>query len=381
MDCMKIVADRNIPAVESLFATIGTVEIVDGRTVTAADIADADVLLVRSVTRVDEALLARSQVRFVGSATSGRDHIDEPFLRAAGIGFASAPGSNARSVVEYVLAAICDAGDTLERLLRGGTLGIVGYGHVGSVLASLCDALGVRHCVFDPWLSAVPAAASLSQVLQCDVVSLHCELTTQEPWPSYHLLGKPELAQLRKGSLLINSCRGAVVDNKALLETLLDAPGFSVVLDVWEGEPVIDQHLLEQVTRGTPHIAGYSYDGKLAATKLLYRAVVNHFSLAPAAHATAPHPATNISLPAHYGLAQSVRHLIQARYAIAEDDERLRACTSGVEPAAAGHNFDRLRREYPVRRELLGSTVDYAGSDAAVLRAASALGCSLAGRG
>ena len=179
---LHILADENIPAVEHFFTTDTDVQRLCGRSIGRAQLQHIDILLVRSVTRVDAALLSGTAVKFVGTATSGLDHIDQEYLRQRGIGFAYAPASNANSVVEYVLAAVASIGDTLEKLLTGGVVGIVGYGHIGKAVAARFDALGIDYRVFDPWLqqTMIRQTATLEQVLDCDVVTLHPELTTEE---------------------------------------------------------------------------------------------------------------------------------------------------------------------------------------------------------
>jgi erythronate-4-phosphate dehydrogenase len=318
------------------------------------------VLLVRSVTRVDEALLDGSMVQFVGTATSGFDHIDREYLAKCHIGFSHAPGSNANSVVEYVLAAIAAIDDKLEQLLCGGTVGIIGYGFVGKAVAARFGALGIQYLVYDPWLdqNTVPDAAGLDAVLDCDVVTLHAALTNMQPWPSHHLLGARELQRLRAGTLLINASRGPVVDNEALLAHLLRNPNRSTVLDVWEGEPVVQAALLAEVSLGTAHIAGYSLDGKLLATRMLSEALVSYLGLAPLSQTSAVEAAAAIDVGDAVSTAQLLRRLVQARYDIFKDDTLLRAAVASEQgKPAGGAGFDLLRKSYRDRRELAGSAV------------------------
>ena len=178
---LHVLSDENIPAVEHFLGDWGVVSRFRGRDLRAADLVGVDVLLVRSVTEVNEELLADSAVKFVGTATSGVDHIDRDYLDQQGIGFAHAPGSNANSVVEYVLAAIAAVPGKLEQLLAGGSVGVVGYGHIGSMLSDRLRALGIEHRVYDPWLDQqlINQPASLMEILACDVVTLHPELTRE----------------------------------------------------------------------------------------------------------------------------------------------------------------------------------------------------------
>jgi erythronate-4-phosphate dehydrogenase len=373
---LKIVADRNMRGVDEAFAGLGRVHYVEGRSCVAADVHDADVLLVRSVTPVNEGLLAGSSVKFVGTATSGFDHVDTDYLQQQGIGFSHAPGSNANSVVEYVLAAIAVSGTFMERLLAGEKLGIVGYGNIGKALAMRLDALGIGHVAYDPWLppEMIANAAPLPEVLKCAVVSLHAELTRRQPWPSYHLLSTGELAQLDSSQLLINACRGEVVDGAALLERLQagNAPG--TVLDVWEGEPNPDAPLLESVDLGSAHIAGYSLDGKRLATRMLRDAMVSHLGLAQPAGAKGDNTTVDpLVVPAGVEGVELLRWAIQARYDIQYDDTLLRQAILGSTPQAGA--FDQLRKNYRERRELAGTTVSITAGNGAQADLLRALGC------
>lgn len=374
---MKIVADENIPGLDGLAGTGMCVVRRPGRAIDVADVREADALLVRSVTQVDDALLAHaSRLRFVGTATSGYDHVDRALLREQGIAFCHAPGANANSVVEYVLAAIAETDDFLERLLAGGRVGIVGYGHIGQRLGQRLDALGIAWCVSDPWKEpgGVPHAASLSDVLASEVVTLHAELTDAMPHPSRHLLAAGDLAQLTGRTLLVNASRGPVVDNTALCERLSAEDAPAVVLDVWEGEPVPDMELLDRVRFGSAHIAGYSWDGKLLATRLLLADMGLALGIPPPPVPSEP-AAALVPGDVHTGGAGLVRMLVAERYRLAEDDRLLReAMDTCMSTTSRGQAFDRLRRQYRKRRELAGSTVIDPGWSASQRRQARALG-------
>lgn len=369
---LRIAADRDIAGLADFFSQLGEIEAHPGRSIERRDLTATDLLLVRSITPVGESLLRDTPVRFVGSATSGFDHVDRDYLDRCGIGFAYAPGSNANSVVEYVLSAIACSGDHLERLLRGGRVGIVGYGMIGRALTRRLGALGIDSCWYDPWLEPGPGAAPMNEVLQSQVVSLHAELTTKEPWPSYHLLGPVQLAAMAPEQLLINASRGAVVDNAALLELLRGGQGPGVVLDVWEGEPRLDQRLLPYLLFGTAHIAGYSLDGKLQGTRMLFEAANRQLHLGTAMPAAAGPAVQTLRLSAGGGRAGFLRRAITTGYDIREDDRLLRAtCTGDQGP---GEGFDSLRREYRVRRELAHSRVE-GNFSADELGLLEALGC------
>jgi len=357
---VRIVADENIPALESLWGGECEVITLPGREIRRHHLLRADALLVRSVTTVDAGLLSGSAVRFVGSATAGTEHVDKAWLDQAGIAFANAPGANANSVVEYVLCAIAAVDDYLEQLLAGARVGIVGGGHVGSALASRLAALGIDTLVCDPWLDqrALPHAAVLDDVLRCEVVCLHPELTDRQPWPSFHLLDRQRLAQLKAHQLIVNASRGAVIDNAALLNRLFEPDAPAVVLDVWEQEPAVNADLLARVRLGSAHIAGYSLDGKVLATRMLRVAMEERFATLSRSQGVDPLPEREpLRLDHAAGPADVLRQLLAASYGIEEDDQLLRAATFGLEPGAAADNFDRLRKHYAQRRELAGRRV------------------------
>ncbi|MFT4824285.1 MAG: erythronate-4-phosphate dehydrogenase, partial [Cryomorphaceae bacterium] len=281
MKPLRILADSNMRGVEAYFGPLGSVQFSEGRNIVAGDLTHTDVLLVRSVTAVNESLLQGTAVKFVGTATSGFDHVDTDYLARNNIGFSHAPGSNANSVVEFVFAAISAMDGKLESLLAGQALGIIGYGNIGRALVKLCEQLSISFVVYDPWLEEglVPNPASLAQVLACSVITVHTSLTRESPWPSYHLIDDEALRQISEHSLLINASRGEVVDNSALLRLRSSGLGPSCVLDVWEGEPNVSTALLDVTQLGSAHIAGYSFESKFLATRMLLEAVTAHFSL------------------------------------------------------------------------------------------------------
>ncbi|MGL6162618.1 4-phosphoerythronate dehydrogenase [Microbulbifer sp.] len=385
MSGLKIVADENIPALEETFSDLGEIVRVPGRGLERGQLKDADILLVRSVTRVDEALLADTPVRFVGSCTIGTDHLDTDWLEARGIAWSAAPGCNANSVVEYVFCALAALGvDWAPRLnnKEGRRFGIVGCGNVGGLLQRRLRALGIPCAVYDPWLPDNPDSADLETVLRQEVICLHAPLVKGGPHPSLHLIGAEQLAQIGQGAVLISAGRGAVVDNRALLRELRRGKRIRTVLDVWENEPDIDTELLELVDIGTPHIAGYSLDGKLAGTRMVREALdrsglgtrdsgLGVVELPPpvgAAHGrdqrledpqgrsrpwAAPGrtaPTETLALRSRVPSPESrVPDLLLQIYDPRTDDQRLRAAARGPLPMAKA--FDQLRREYPERLE------------------------------
>ncbi len=345
---MKIIADENIPLVEEYFGTLGQVVTLPGRTISAEDVRDADALIVRSVTQVNEALLSGSSVKFVGTCTIGIDHLDTQWLDSQIIAWASAPGCNANSVVEYIFSALA----ALNVDWRQKRFGIIGCGNVGGALYRRLTALGLHCDIYDPLLDQKknPSLTELDVVLQNDIVCCHAPLTKTGDSPSFHLLNKDNLSQLKKNAVLINAGRGAVIDNNALLQLLDRRADLTVVLDVWEGEPKPLIPLLDKVQLATPHIAGYSFDGKKKGTEMIFQALSQALentggSLKGAVGGDSLND-TRI-LPETLSTEES----ILAAYDIREDDARMRKQLAGLHGHALAEQFDLLRKNYPVRRE------------------------------
>ncbi|NNG12444.1 MAG: 4-phosphoerythronate dehydrogenase PdxB [Halobacteria archaeon] len=359
---MKIVADENIPCVEQAFSTLGDVTLVSGRELQAGQVRAADVLLVRSVTRVGAELLEGSRVRFVGSATIGFDHVDLDYLETNNIGFSTAPGSNAISAAEYVVSALLALSERQQFELAHKTIGIIGYGNVGSRVRRMLGALGVECLVNDPPLQeqgGVQEFVGLDEILGTDIITLHVPLTHTGRYPTFHLVDEAFMKRLRPHTILVNTARGAAVDNRALERLLEGRPDLSVVLDVWEGEPAIDIALLQKVALGTPHIAGYSLDGKMRGTEMVYRAVCAHFGLAGPWQAADNLPAgqsLDLAATTDTDPDACLRRVVFNSYDIRHDDRRLRELLS-LEPAERAGYFDRLRKEYPLRREFSETTL------------------------
>ncbi len=356
---LRIVADENIPFAEEAFGLLGTVTRVPGRAIDSAILADADALMVRSITRVDEALLSGTPVRFVGTATIGMDHIDAAYLAAAGIGFSSAPGCNANSVAEYITAALLELRDRLDVDLSTLRLGIVGVGNVGSRVREKAEALGMTCVLNDPPRAAQTGDARyrpIAEILDCDVVSLHTPLERGGPHPTWHLVDANFLDGLKPGAVLFNTSRGAVADNAAVLAALRSGRLRAAVLDVWEGEPNPDVALLQETALASPHIAGYSFDGKVNGTRQIYTAACACFGIPsewdPSDRLPAPVPA-EIRCD---DLATALPRCVRAAYDIMQDDASMRALPA-MAADARGPAFDALRKNYRCRREFPSLTV------------------------
>ncbi len=339
---MEIVADENIPFVSTVFASLGEVRTLIGRQINRADLGDAEVLLVRSVTQVDEKLLAGSAVRFVGTATIGLDHIDLDYLSKKNMAFASAQGSNATSAAEYVISALLIIAERQGFQLRDKTVGIIGCGNVGSRVLKKLKALGVECIIHDPPLQEKTDNrdyVDLNTVRCADIITLHVPLSKGGRYPTEHLINADFLSKLQDDVILVNTSRGGVVDERALLERAT----MTTILDVWKNEPNINQLLLERATLGTPHIAGYSFDGKVRGTEMLYAAVCDYFQQTPQAQITLPAPPLKRLTFSHTIDDQvAIQSAVMACYDVRRDDAALRRSSA---------YFDNLRKNYPMRRE------------------------------
>lgn len=357
---MLIVADENMPLVREAFAPLGTVRTVAGRTLQRAEVRDADILLVRSVTRVDRELLEGSRVRFVGTATIGTDHLDLDYLRARGIAVASAPGGNANAVVDYVLSALSALDNVLDELLAGKRVGIIGLGNVGARLLQRLRNMGIGCVGYDPLLSASSdlPRSDLDTVLAADVICCHAPLTCGVEYPTHHLLDAARLQQLREGAVLLNAGRGGVIDNIALKQLLNARDDLRAVLDVWENEPIVDTDLLAQVVLATPHIAGYSLDGKIAGTRMMLAACCTFLNIPIPTFNNAEANSPRIHLPEGLSGVALIRAAVHAVYDVHADDRRMRAALQNLRGDALGSAFDALRKNYPERRELSACVIE-----------------------
>lgn len=367
---MKIVADENIPYVREAFKTLGHVQTMSGRGMDSFALKDTDLLLVRSVTKVNPALLDGTRVRFVATATIGEDHIDKDYLARRGITFASAPGSNANSVGQYIVSALEVLAERHGFALRGKRIGIVGVGNVGSRVLKKATALGMTCVCNDPPLARATGDAKyrpIEEIYDCDIVTLHVPLTKDGPDATYHLASAQFIRSLKRGAILINSSRGPVADGNAIKAALDDGHLKACVLDVWEGEPDIDVSLLERVDIGTPHIAGYSFDGKVNGTRMIYEAACAFMNERadwdPAPLLPAPE-CPEVRVDGAADTERAVREAVFAVYDIRRDDDAMRQIINTRE-AERAKLFDRLRKEYPRRREFFNTRAVVAPHNAA----------------
>ncbi len=354
---MKIIADENMPNAEKLFSTLGDVSLVNGRNLTAEQVRDADVLLVRSVTKVTRELLENSCIRFVGSATIGVDHIDRAFLDENNIAFSSAPGCNADAVADYVFSGLSHLHMAKKLLWLKKKIGVVGFGNVGKRVYDRFSALGCDVCVYDPFKSDSADNVnfvSLKDVLACDVISLHAPLTLTGEYPTKDMIGEEELALLPPSATIISAGRGGVINEKALIKYYRKTEGaINLVLDVWENEPNINQALVEIADIATPHIAGYSKQGREKGSLMIYQALCRFLSnegddeLQKNAISNGWINSLEITLKTS-SYEEMLARCAHAIYDVARDDARLRfKYRENIEKNV----FDWLRKHYVERDE------------------------------
>ena len=359
----NICCDDKIPFAKEAFNHVGNVTYRKGNRLTSSDLKGVDLLFIRSGTKVDSSLLEGTPVQFVASATAGTDHVDRDYLSASGISFYNAPGCNADSVVEYITASIYVIAARKGVQVSGKRVGIVGAGNVGGRLANRLHALGVEVVVSDPpLLEADPEAeerytfVELDELVRTsDIISLHVPLVPDGRHPTHHLFDETRMFSMKPDAWLFNASRGAVIDNAALKTVISKGHPGAVVLDVWEGEPALDTELLEKVDVGTAHIAGYSYEGKVNGTIMIYEACLNHFGIEPAWDPEeilkpSQEDQLTLQLPLATDDPQAViSHLVRSMYDLMADDNRLRASVDMPASERASY-FLKLRKTYPRRR-------------------------------
>ena len=372
---MKIIADENMPALDETFAAGNELIRLNGRHISAEDLVGADALLVRSITRVDEDLLKNSNIRFVGSATIGIDHLDTQWLTANRIAWANAPGCNADAAAQFTLAMMMLACKRLDKDLLQQSVGVVGCGNVGSRLVKLLQTLGIKVVTCDPPLQDAGQAGlvSMREACQQNIVSVHVPLVKDGPYPTQYLFDQSQLASLKTGTLLVNAARGGIVEANALLAELLSGR-LHAALDVWPNEPFIEHQLLRATTVATPHVAGSSVQGKRNGTLMIYRAFCEAFPQQTSRTGlsnlcNSGTIAGTLELPSGVSLSSTLQQLLEICCPIARDDHTLRSLIEKSDYSKSqsiDHHLtlqprvqiDGLRSTYPKRHEFASWTLD-----------------------
>ncbi|MBB1477110.1 4-phosphoerythronate dehydrogenase [Shewanella sp. SG41-3] len=361
---MKIIADENMPYVDALFGYLGKIEYVNGRTLTPKQVEDADVLLVRSVTKVNAALINNAhKLKFVGSATIGTDHVDLEYLSTRNIYFTNAPGCNATAVGEYAFIAMLELAQRFGESLAGKVVGIVGAGNTGTAAAKCMQAYGLKVLLCDP-IKALQGDTrefvSLDTIIeQADIISLHVPITKEGEHKTWYLFDEARLNKLKPNTWLLNCCRGEVIDNRALIKFKQQRDDVKLVLDVWEGEPNPMAELVALAEFATPHIAGYSLEGKARGTFMLYQKWCELLDFPVKKSLESLLPAFQFNQIVSQGDLTEGQLLKLSRlvYDLRDDDFNFRGCFS----TATG--FDLMRKNHTYRREYsaisLTQSVDY----------------------
>ena len=337
---MKIIIDDKIPFIREAMASIDAQTVyLSGMNITKADLKDADAMIIRTRTHCDAELLEGSSIKFIATATIGHDHIDKAYLEKKGIVWTNCPGCNASSVGQYIHSVMLVMEEEKGFDLKNMTFGIVGVGNVGKEVAKAVSSFGCKLLLNDPPREEVgeKGFVSLEQMAEeCDVISFHTPLTFEGTHPTYHLASNSFFSSLAKRPLIINSGRGEVVDNRALLYAMDKHLVSQAVIDTWENEPHIALPLLEKVFLGTPHIAGYSADGKANATRMSLEALCRFFSIEAKFSILPP------ALPCDFLPSENPSKLALQLYDPRRDSNALKA---------SPEKFELLRSNYPLRRE------------------------------
>ena len=350
-----IIVDENIPFGKEAFENFGEVKLCNGREINASICKNADALIVRSITKVDEALLEGSSIKFVGTSTIGTDHIDQMYLKKRDIAFSSAAGCNSYSVAEYVFSALASLANRHRLTLNKLTIGVVGYGNIGKKVVLIAEALGIQAIINDPPLERAGNErdfSTLEEALGCDIVTFHVPLNRGGEDNTFHLLNEKNINLIKTDAVVINASRGSVVSNEALKRRIQEQRDICAVLDVWETEPDYDSELLELVEIGTPHIAGYSYEGKVNGTVMIYDALAKYLGIDPHWKPELPQVVNNqIEISGRETEEELLLKLFDKSYPIMEDDGLMRQGMN-LPPHDKAEYFDSLRKRYKIRREL-----------------------------
>jgi erythronate-4-phosphate dehydrogenase len=351
---MKIVIDENIEFGTQAFSEFGDVVAVNGRMISNEMLKDAGALIVRSITNVDENLLSGTKVKFVGTATIGTDHVDKEYLITKNIKFADAKGCNANAVKEYVLTTLISSAVKNKIQLKGKTIGVIGVGNIGSIVSEAAEALGINVVKNDPPLKRATESneyRSLDEALACDILTFHVPLNLEGIDKTFHLLDSSNIDKIKNCEILINSSRGPVIDNEVLAKLLSEKQKPFTILDVWEDEPNLKDELLQLADIASPHVAGYSLEGKVNGTKLVYDKFCEYLNIKPTWQPILPKVANSvIEVNTSESIENVLNNIFKQIYPIENDTKQLKASLN-LSPSKRGKYFDDLRKNYKLRRE------------------------------
>ncbi len=337
---LRIIIEHNIPFIKGVIDDLAHVEYLSAEQINANAMLQADALICRTRTHCNEALLCNSPCSFIATATIGIDHIDLDYCRSRGITIANAPGCNAPAVAQYVFASLAHV---IDRPISDYTIGIVGVGHVGSIVERWAQQLGMRVLVCDPPRAEVECTnnfVSLDEIARhCDIITFHTPLTISGEHPTHHICSEDFINNLSHRAIIVNCARGGIFDTDAVIKALETGKISKVIVDCWEREPQLNLALLEKASIATPHIAGYSREGKIRATAMALEALAHHFNL------TIPNIAEGIPT----GAAQHITlQSIIDSYNPLIDTQALKT---------SPHSFEALRNNYNYRNEVTESSL------------------------
>lgn len=370
---MKIIIDDKIPYIRGAFEGVAEVIYLPGSKTTAEIARDADAIVTRTRTICNEKLLAGSSVKFIATATIGFDHIDTEYCETAGIQWTNAPGCNSKSVEQYIASTLMVLAEQKGWKLSEKTIGVVGVGNVGSKVARICEIFGMKVLLNDPPRERAEGSekfVSLQTIKdQADIITLHVPLNMKGEDSTWHLCNELFFGELSKMPVLINSCRGEVVETNAVKSALQSGAVSGFVCDCWEHEPDIDLELLAMTDIATSHIAGYSKDGKATGTLMSVQAISRFFGLGlekwlPTGVEEPSEPVFELNgmgLTEQQILSKAILHT----YDIRRDDRDLRANTD---------KFEQLRGDYPTRREFPAFTIVAKNIDGIILEKLKTIG-------
>lgn len=353
MKRLKIVADNTIPYLKGIAEPVAEMIYVNSKCFTPEIIKEADALIVRSIDKCTRQLLEGSSVKLITTATIGFDHIDTHYCQEAGITWYNAPGCNAASVGQYILASLLTLSLRKGVSLKGKTIGIVGVGHVGQIVEHLCRVMGMRVLRNDPPRAKAEGNdgfVSLDQIAEeADIITLHVPFTREGDYPTYHLADTSFFQKLKKNPWFINSCRGAVHDTEALLAAKREGKISELIIDCWENEPVISRELLQEAAIATPHIAGFSADGKANGTRICLEHIADffHITLDKLKEVTPPTPLNPI-IDMDQFQENRIEQTILAAFSPLTIDKRLREHPEQFEYFRAHYDHPREYRAFKV---------------------------------
>lgn len=349
MQTLTVTADQHIPYIKELLAPYCKLQLLPASDITNRSIKDSDALIIRTRTHCNATLLEGTKVQFIATATIGYDHIDTHYCQQKGIYWTTAPGSNANSVVQYVMAALSALAIRNNKRLSDWTLGIIGVGNVGSRLAQTASIIGMKTLLNDPPREKIEGSQGFTDIdtllSESDIITIHTPLTTQGEFATYHLADRSFFERCTSHPIVINSARGEVVDTAAILEAAQRNIISDMVIDCWQSEPHISMELLNRATIATPHIAGYSLDGKLNATMSAVSQFAKYFDLEQPQYLPTLPQVTSRPIEVALNDRYYIERAILATYNPIIETDQLKSHPD---------HFEAIRNHYPLRREAQG---------------------------